>query len=92
MKSKSGRGKLEILISFLLAVITTWAVCVLTVYILDLPSQGGPDKYCESFYIKPDNPSHSTYLYKNTFNISSMGQNYSLFSRVFSIKIYFVSY
>ena len=50
------RGRLEILIKFLLGVISAWAVAVLTVFVLDLPSQGGSDKFCDSFYIPPTNP------------------------------------
>jgi len=50
------RGKLEILIKFLLGVILAWAVAVLTVFVMDLPSQGGSDEFCDSFYIPPTNP------------------------------------
>ena len=71
VKKRRPRGKAEVLIKFLLAVVLTWAVAVLTVYELDLPSQGGPDAYCNSFYIPPTDPFNPVYPYNNTFNIST---------------------
>ena len=65
------RGRLEVLCQLLLAVVAVWAVTVLTIYPLDLPSQGGSDEFCDSFYIPPHDPLDPVYPYKNTFNISS---------------------
>ena len=67
---KHRRDKLGTLVKLVLAIVIVWGVSVLTVYLLDLPSQGGPDKFCESFYIPPDQPRNLTYPFSNTFNIS----------------------
>ena len=68
---KSNRGKIEILLKFFIAIFLTWGVAVLTVYSMDLPSQGGADAFCESFYVAPANPNDPVYPYDNTFNIST---------------------
>ena len=68
---RSKRGKLQVILKLLIAVILSWAVVVLTVYSMDLPSQGGPDAFCESFYVAPANPSDPVYPFDNTFNIST---------------------
>ena len=56
-RTRKPRGKLEILCKFFLAILVTWAIAVFTVYFLDLPSQGGSDEFCDSFYIPPDDAS-----------------------------------
>ena len=41
---KRPRGKLEILCKFLIAFLLVWAVCVFSVFFLDIPGQGGSGK------------------------------------------------
>ncbi|CAG5111493.1 Oidioi.mRNA.OKI2018_I69.chr2.g5796.t2.cds [Oikopleura dioica] len=60
--------------------LTTYISTILIVYkrvqkriaidTLDLPTQGGSDNYCDSFYVEPSS-SVGPYLYDNTFDISS---------------------
>ena len=60
-------GYLKCIFSFLIL----WLVAIIIVYASDLPSQGGPDAFCNSFYIPPTDPLNPVYPYNNTFNIST---------------------
>jgi len=54
----------------LLAIILAWGSVVLSVYLMDLPAQGGSDDFCDSFYIAPDS-NDPTYPYSNTFDVGA---------------------